>query len=97
MPGFDQWIKDVQAMPAEKQVEAEVGKKLMELNPGFEGKLTETSWSGTRLYKMRTAWLWGFHSTDKVTDISPVRALSQLERLLECERRDLADLSPLKE
>lgn len=29
-------MKEVQAMPAEKQIEA-VSKKLMELNPGFDG------------------------------------------------------------
>ena len=30
-------------MPAEKQIEA-VRKKLMELNPGFDGKLTDAVW-----------------------------------------------------
>ena len=38
-PAFQQWIKATQALPAEQQVEA-VSKKLMELNPGFDGKLT---------------------------------------------------------
>ena len=38
-PAFQQWMKDVAAMPAERQVKA-VSKKLMELNPGFDGKLT---------------------------------------------------------
>ncbi len=37
-PAFPQWMKDVQAMPAEKQIEA-VSKMLVELNPGFDGKL----------------------------------------------------------
>ena len=32
-------MKTVAALPAEKQVEA-VSKKLMELNPGFDGKVT---------------------------------------------------------
>ncbi len=32
-PAFPQWMKDVQAMPAERQIEA-VSKKLVELNPG---------------------------------------------------------------
>ena len=45
-PAFQQWMKDVAAMPAEKQVEA-VSKKLMELNPGFDGKVTEARWKGT--------------------------------------------------
>ena len=38
-PAFQQWVKATQALPAEKQIEA-VSKKLMELNPGFDGKLT---------------------------------------------------------
>ena len=36
-PAFQQWMKTVAALPAEKQVEA-VAKKLQELNPGFDGK-----------------------------------------------------------
>ena len=38
-PAFQRWMKDVAALPAEKQVEAVV-KKLQELNPGFDGKVT---------------------------------------------------------
>ena len=38
-PAFQQWMKAVQALPAEKQIEA-VSKKLVELNPGFDGKVT---------------------------------------------------------
>ncbi len=37
-PAFQAWMKTVAALPAEKQVEA-VSKKLMELNPGFDGKV----------------------------------------------------------
>ena len=37
-PALAAWMKAVAAMPAEKQIEA-VSKKLMELNPGFDGKL----------------------------------------------------------
>ena len=55
-PVFQQWMKEVQAMPAEEQIKA-VSKKLMELNPGFDGKVTDltmeeaclpsiTVWSG---------------------------------------------------
>ena len=35
----DAWLKQVAALPAEKQVEA-VAKKLKELNPDFDGKVT---------------------------------------------------------
>ena len=38
---FEAWTKQVAGMPAEKQVEA-VAKKLQELNPGFDGKVTPT-------------------------------------------------------
>ena len=39
-PAFQQWVKATQALPAEKQIEA-VSKKLMELNPGFDGKVPD--------------------------------------------------------
>jgi len=95
MPEFDQWVKDVQAMPAEQQVEA-VSKKLMELNPGFDGKLTETYWAGTRLLQIENGVVVGISfSTDKVTDISPVRALRGL-KFLNVSGEKLADLSPLE-
>jgi hypothetical protein len=53
-------------MPAEKQVKA-VAKKLQELNPGFDGKVTPTI---DFLDVTGLAFV-----TDNVTDISPVRAL----------------------
>ena len=50
-------MKDVAAMPAEKQVEA-VSKKLMELNPGFDGKLSNPNFGKNRaLRSFRTATL----------------------------------------
>ena len=63
----DAWLKQVAALPAEKQVEA-VAAKLKELNPGFDGKVTHKIEGGvvTELSFV----------TDKVTDISPVRALT---------------------
>jgi hypothetical protein len=96
-PGFDQWAKDVAAMPAEKQVEA-VSKKLMELNPGFDGKLTGTD-SKTPFIENGFVTRLGF-DTDHVTDISPVRAFTRVYAL-DCVGRGskkgrLSDLSPLK-
>ena len=44
-PAFQQWMKTVVALPAERQAEA-VAKKLQELNPGFDGKLTGVDGSG---------------------------------------------------
>jgi len=85
-PAFPKWIKEVQAMPAEEQVQA-VSKKLMELNPGFDGKLTRKSDSGmvTEL---------SLHSKS-VSDISPVIALVHL-KALDCFKTGIADLSPLQ-
>jgi serine/threonine protein kinase len=90
-PGFDQWVKEVAAMPAEQQVEA-VSKKLVELNPGFDGKVTPTIEGGV---------VTGLNFlTDNVTDISPVRALVGLKGLVcggsEPGKGKLADLMPLK-
>ncbi len=89
-PGFDKWVKEVAALPAEQQVEA-VSKKLQELNRGFDGKETHKVEYGvvTELQFM----------TDKVTDISPVRALAGLKTLT-CNGSAngtgiLSDLSPL--
>ena len=42
-PAFQQWMKTVAAMPAEKQVEAVV-KKLREFNPDFDGE-TSRRWN----------------------------------------------------
>ncbi|MGA2617884.1 MAG: SUMF1/EgtB/PvdO family nonheme iron enzyme [Thermoguttaceae bacterium] len=91
-PGFEQWRKEVAALPTEKQVDA-VAKKLQELNPGFDGKVTHKIENGV-------VTEFGFN-TDNVTDISPVRALERL-RLLGCAgtwnpaRSKLCDLLPLK-
>ena len=88
-PGFDKWTKEVAALSAEMQVEA-VAKKLQELNPGFDGKVTHQGvWAVTDLVFF----------TDKVSDISPVRALVEL-KTLKCNGSGygtgtIADLSPL--
>jgi serine/threonine protein kinase/Leucine-rich repeat (LRR) protein len=96
-PAFQQWVKDVQAMPAEKQVEA-VSRKMKELNPGFDGILSapwnESSPAIIQEGKVVTIRIFG----DKFADLSPIRALSEL-RQLECwSRQDTGeplDLSPL--
>ena len=53
-PAFQQWVKATQALPAEKQIEA-VSKKLMELNPGFDGKVTGVRIEGDA-QESRMAW-----------------------------------------
>ena len=88
-PAFQQWVKATQALPAEQQIEA-VSKKLMELNPGFDGKVTPKIENHV---VQRLMFL-----SDEITDISPVRALIGL-RVLTCSASTthgkLADLSPL--
>ena len=98
-PAFQQWVKATQALPAEKQIEA-VSKKLMELNPGFDGKVTGADGKGTPKIENGVVTELGF-VTDNVTDISPVRALAGLkvsELVLAAIRRrgKLSDLSPLQ-
>ncbi len=104
-PGFDQWVKDVAALPAEQQVEA-VSKKLVELNPGFDGKLTEWEFKGTPVIEDGVVTKLEVF-TDNVTDISPVRALVGLKSLacrgsfhwmnpLEWPKGKLNDISPLE-
>src|SRR4029077_14487759 len=97
-PEFEAWVKATQALPAEKQLEA-VSKKLMELNPGFDGKLT--GWRKTdsppKIDKgvvTEVEFL-----TDNVNDLSPVRGFPSLNAL-RCVggstiKGKLSDLSPL--
>lgn len=96
---FDQWVKNVAAMPAEKQVE-EVSKKLVELNPGFDGKVTGHFGKGTPLIENGVVTQFGFdndHGTRNVTDISPLRAFGGLKWLwCGLATGQLADLTPLK-
>jgi hypothetical protein len=74
-PAFPQWMKQVQAMPAEQQIEA-VSKKLMELNPGFDGNLSH------KLDGNAVAEVQFDTSNSNVVDLSPIRALSELKSLI---------------
>ncbi len=89
-PAFPAWLAEVQAMPAEEQVKA-VSKKLMELNPGFDGKVQSHIQDG---FVRNLQFI-----TKNVADISPVRALRDLKDL-NCpgsvELPTLKDLSPLQ-
>jgi len=90
-PAFQNWMKVVAGMPAEKQVEA-VARKLQELNSAFDGKVTPKIGNGV---VTELAFV-----TDNVTDLSPIRALTGL-KTLKCNdspgrKGKLSDLSPLK-
>ena len=93
-PAFQQWMKDVQAMPAEKQVES-VSKKLMELNPGFDGKLAGWEVKGMPQIENGAVTTLGFSPQD-VTDLSPLQALTQLKDLYCAGEGKLSDLTPLQ-
>jgi serine/threonine protein kinase/Leucine-rich repeat (LRR) protein len=97
-PEFQKWMKDVQALRAEEQIEA-VRKKLIELNPGFDGKLTDRWYANTPEIGNGSVTTITFF-TDAVKDIAPVRALGALDFLgcqgSSAERGKLRDLSPLK-
>ena len=66
-------MKATQALPAEKQIEA-VSKKLMELNPGFDGKLAGPGGGPAPKIQNGVVTGLGIHSND-IADISPLRAL----------------------
>jgi formylglycine-generating enzyme required for sulfatase activity/Leucine-rich repeat (LRR) protein len=91
-PVDDAWIKEVLALPAEKQVQA-VADKLKDLNPGFDGKVEREIDAG-KVVGLTV-------STVAVADLSPLRALPDLRKLA-CygaggDRKGLlADLTPLK-
>jgi len=97
-PAFQAWVNATQALPAEKQLEA-VSKKLMELNPGFDGKLTDKD--GKRAPKIDGGVVTELGVvTDNVADISPVRGFPGLRALICCGTSDgkgeLSELSPLE-
>lgn len=96
-PAFRQWMREVASLSPEKQVEA-VAKKLRELNPEFDGKVTGFDGNGTP--KIENDVVTELHVlTNNVTNISPVRALVGL-KALSCRGiggnpSQFADLSPL--
>jgi hypothetical protein len=87
---FEAWSKGVAGLRPEEQVEA-VAKKLQEVNPGFDGKVTRRIENGL-VEELRFL-------TDNVTDISPVRGLSSIRSLVcsgsEPDKGRLTDLYPL--
>lgn len=86
-PGFDDWVKEVVAMPAEQQVEA-VATKLEELNKREKNLFIPTA-------TIEDGVVTGFSAGgEEVVDISPVRAFVGL-RSLTCGYSVVSDLSPL--
>ncbi len=85
---FEAWCREVASLPVAKQSE-EVGKKLRELNRGFDGKVTPIIEGGVVTGAT--------FSSDSVTDLAPLRALPGLKSL-SCNGKasKLADLWPLK-
>jgi hypothetical protein len=85
------WLREVAALPAAEQVKA-VADKLKELNLGFDGQVTHQIEGGvvTQLAL----------STDRVTSIAPLRALTGVKELLcagsHWTKGQLADLEPLR-
>jgi hypothetical protein len=97
-PAFQRWLKGVAALPAEEQVAA-VAEKLKERNPGFDGTLMGWEWKGPPKIEDGVVTLIGLNS-DKVTDISPIRALAGLKVFGYIgggpKSNSLSDLSPLQ-
>jgi hypothetical protein len=84
-PVSDAWLKEVAALPAEKQVEA-VLLRLQDRNPDFDGKAFHKIMGGA----VTELWL----TAPTLVDIDPVRALTGLQ-VVRCGSA-VADLSPLK-
>jgi len=87
----DAWLKEVAALPVDKQADA-VAAKLKDLNPGFDGKVDRSIENGAVVELQ-------FPPTDAVVDLSPVRALPGLRRLnlsTPAGKGKLADLTPLE-
>ncbi|MBI2808871.1 MAG: protein kinase [Planctomycetes bacterium] len=106
-PVDDAWIKMVQSLPAEKQVEA-VAAKLRDLNPGVGDLKTINGdarvWPGRntityRIEQGKVTYLGVPNAA--IQNLSPIRALTKLEVLscippLNFGRGILVDLGPLK-
>jgi tRNA A-37 threonylcarbamoyl transferase component Bud32 len=96
----DAWLKQVAALPAEKQVEA-VTAKLKERNPGFDGKVTANgvlSWVGIKVSDLSPLQAMKLTSLNcqqtQVSDLSPLKGMPLT--YLNCHITSVADLSPLK-
>src|ERR1700679_1831733 len=97
MPAFQRWMKHVAAMPALKQVEA-VSKKLKELNPGCEGKISSPLYESSPPVVQNCNVIELQIFIANVVDLSPLRALSGLTNLVCISRHNtgqVLDLSPL--
>jgi len=96
-PAFQQWMKEVAALPEPEQIKA-VSRKLMELNPGFDGHVGDVDGKGIPKTKKGKVLTFAF-STDNVRDVSPLKALRELESVSLTGSRaksgQLFDLSPL--
>ena len=98
-PGFKQWEQETAALPSQEQMKAVVDK-LIELNPGFDGKAKDGVGATVRP-AIENGVVTGLALfVDQVADISPVRALAGLKQL-NCQCSDvgkgiLSDLSPLQ-
>ena len=103
-PAAEDWAKTVAALPADKQVAA-VAARLKELNPGFDGvvkRIQPTAQdAGAEERALEERIVAGLEfSSDNVTDLTPLKALSGLRRL-RCAgsaigKGKLADLTPLQ-
>ncbi|HEY1065438.1 MAG TPA: hypothetical protein VGE52_04990, partial [Pirellulales bacterium] len=85
------WLKEVAPLPPEERLAA-VLAKLKECNPGFDGRAVQQRIDGGVVEFEIT--------TDQVTDVSPIRALPELQKLAlrgsNWSAGALADLAPLR-
>lgn len=103
-PEFRQWMAEVKDLPAEKLLEA-VSKKMVELNPGFDGKLSHGHHQipGSKPVIERGNVVEVGYSSPSVSNVAPLRAFGTL-RGVSCagspssadQSSLLVDISPLR-
>jgi hypothetical protein len=95
-PAFPQWMRDVQALAPQQQIDR-VRQKLKDLNPAFDGLLSgNTAGSAPTIENGLVTQLW--LNPNGLTDLSPLRAFSGLKRFTgrgNYDKATLSDLSPL--
>ena len=96
-PAFAEWLQETKSKAAPEQLAA-VSKKLMELNPGFDGKLLDSTRKQPPIVEAGVVTKLSVQGST-LTDLSPLKALSGLKELGlggAGSAGQVADLSPLE-
>ena len=89
-PEFQEWLKQVAAIPATEQVDA-ISTKLLELNPDFQGRMEQVDFRIENGVVVHV----GFFRADNLIDVSPLRVLTGPKSVSFNHCFHLSDISPL--